>query len=100
MHSYAKGSAFGCVPPSPDVAMNLNMEPGKWLVDIKPNLNDVHQRVPNSNSCPCVVGRLLSGGPGSTQSSPALGCRVAQDSRLWPRGQGALATVDVCDRTT
>ena len=36
---------------SADVAMIFNGEPYEtWLVGIHPHLNDVHQRVPNSNS--------------------------------------------------
>ena len=39
------------------VAMNLAKEPpGKWLVDRKPHLNDVHQFGPVSKtSCPYVL---------------------------------------------
>ena len=34
--------------------MTLNKEsPGRWLVDIKPHLNDVHQRLPIKHSLNC-----------------------------------------------
>ena len=57
----AKGEFWFVLPWILHLAMNFNGgPPEKWLVDINPRLNGVHQRVPKYNSYPFVVTSLGS----------------------------------------